>query len=88
VKRDKRDLQTIFSIVCRSLLYKRDLQTTEIEMQMKGNLQKRPTHYIDFFVEQPIAERVAQNFEMISATLSTYQYSAHEIYDSYHVMTW
>jgi len=37
---------------------------------------------------QPIAGRVAQNLEIISKTLSTYQNSVNEIYDQYHVITW
>ena len=35
---------------------------------------------------QPIAERVAQNFEMISQVVSRHQNSAHGIYDQYHVI--
>ena len=37
---------------------------------------------------QPSADRLAQNFEIISKTLSTYQNSAHGIYDVYQVITW
>ena len=43
---------------------------------------------INRWVTQPIASKVAQNLEMIFTTLSTYQNSAHEIYNEYQVMTW
>jgi len=37
---------------------------------------------------QPIADRVARNLEIIFKTLSTYQNSAHGIYDEYKLITW
>ena len=40
---------------------------------------------MDSLYIQPIADRVAQNLEIISETFSTYQTSAHGTYDWYHV---
>ena len=43
-------------------------------------------HREQLFVIQPIADRVAQNLEIISRTFSTNQNSAHGIYDEYQVI--
>ena len=37
---------------------------------------------------QPIAHRVAQNLEIISKTLATYQNSAHGMNDEHQVIAW
>jgi len=37
---------------------------------------------------QPIADRVAQNLEIISKTLATYQNSAHGMNDEHQVIAW
>jgi len=44
-------------------------------------IQSRAPVYLWDTTVQPTADRVAQNLEIISKTLSTYQNSAHGIYD-------
>jgi len=44
--------------------------------------------YVTWLIIQPIVDRVAQNLEIIFRTLSTYQNSAHEIYNQQQVITY